>query len=97
MWNYFFNWKLSREAGKYKKEGNYCMMSDLEKQLYGGRHALFDLKTIKIAFQSLWEESCVTGAFTAEYGYSVICHPVHELKWAVKQLVKIMSTSCHTI
>lgn len=40
-----------QERERSKKEGYYCMMSDLEEQLYVGR--LFDLETIKRAFLSL--------------------------------------------
>lgn len=70
-WRYFIYryWAESqkyREKRERKTEENYCMMSGLEEQLYVGRYALFDLETIKCAFLSLLEESCVTGDFTVE-------------------------------
>ncbi len=58
MWNYFFhrNWadgQKDQEKQGSKTEENDCIMSGLEEQLYVGRHALFDLETIKCAFLSL--------------------------------------------
>lgn len=49
-------------------------MLGLEEQLYVGRHALFNLETIKCAFLSLEEESHITGNFTVEtdHGNTVV-------------------------